>query len=67
MHGGRGSVRLYHKGEVVRETRARNSNDSEIPLRGFLHNLKGEVVTLSIDDDIDGDWGFISVSPFELR
>lgn len=67
VHGGHARVRLYHRGVVVRETRGLDSNDFELPVVWNLIPFHGETVRVSIEDDLNEPWGFISVSGFTLE
>jgi hypothetical protein len=67
VFGGRGSVKLYHRGEVVRETRGPNSNTLEVPAVWNLQHLQGEQVRLVVDDTVAGNQGYIGVCGFSLH
>jgi hypothetical protein len=69
VHGGDAEVRLVDlsSDEVVRATRGRRDNGSELPVVWQLSELRGKTVRLVVDDSLTGPWGFVSVSGFVLR
>jgi hypothetical protein len=67
VHGGHGAVKLFHNGEVVRETRGPETNDFDREVRWFISEFRGETTRIVIEDTVTNPWGFISVSPIELR
>lgn len=67
VHGGHAVVELLHGADVVRTTRGRDTNDTELPVRWRLGEYRGETLRLRIRDDETGAWGFISTSGFTLR
>jgi hypothetical protein len=67
VHGGHAVVELVHGADVVRTTRGRDTNASELPVRWRLGEYRGETLRLRIRDDETGPWGFIGVSGFTLR
>lgn len=65
IYGGHAAVRLFHRNEMVRQSRG-GDEFKTTQVRWSLHNLRGETVTLSVDDDQEQAWGFIEVGPFEF-
>lgn len=68
LHGGDGRVYLKHDGEIVRSSRARRSAESsETPVKWNITPYRGETVTLVIEDDLTGAWGFVGARDFVLQ
>ena len=66
LHGGDAVVELRRGDEVVRRSRGRRDNDSELAVRWRLDHLRGEKLHLVIVDDLTGPWGFIGAGDFQL-
>jgi hypothetical protein len=65
IHGGHASVKLIHRGGVVRESRGVDTNDFDQEVRWFLGPYTGEWVRIQIEDGRTDPWGFISVSAMQ--
>jgi hypothetical protein len=66
VHGGHAAVRLWHNGELVRETRGLDTNGHDMSVTWQVHQFAGDWVRLAVDDYVTDPWGFISVSGFQL-
>jgi len=66
VHGGHASVKLMGGKDVLRETRGRDKNEPEIPVRWHLEALRGQTVRLVIEDQATDVWGFVGARGFEL-
>lgn len=68
LSGGRARVRLNDSsGAVLQEVTGVDSNSSRIPVSWDVTNLRGQRVTLAIEDDLDsGDWASIDVTGFDV-
>ncbi len=67
LHGGDGTIELWHNGQQVRRSQGRNSNAMETQVVWQLHEYRGETVRLVVSDSSTAAWGFVGVSGFELR
>jgi hypothetical protein len=56
LHGGHAVVELLHGADVVRSTRGRGTNASELPVRWRLGEYRGETLRLRIRDDETAPW-----------
>lgn len=67
IHGGDGRVTLRRGADIVRSSHARRSNEIETTVRWNLEEYRGESVTLTLEDDLSGTWGFIGARGFVLQ
>jgi hypothetical protein len=73
VRGGHGAVKLYHRGAVVRETRAVDAmsrditNARDLEVRWRIDELQGEAVRFVVEDTATDAWGFITVSPVTIE
>jgi hypothetical protein len=68
LHGGDARVVLKHGDEIVRLSHGRRSATSEeTDVKWNLVPYRGETVTLVIEDDLTGAWGFIGARDFVLQ
>jgi hypothetical protein len=77
VHGGHGppgkfqqgrvaAVRLYHRGQIVRETFGLDDNARDVNARWNLEEYRGEPLRLVVADATADRWGFISAAEFRL-
>jgi hypothetical protein len=66
IHGGRSHVRLYEGDRVVEDVIGMDDNATRIPVSWDLLEHRGLDLRLAIEDAEKGDWGFISVSGFDV-
>ncbi|HVE67876.1 MAG TPA: DUF4185 domain-containing protein [Solirubrobacteraceae bacterium] len=66
QRGSVASVRLYHRGQVVRETFGLDDNVRDVNARWNLQEFRGERLRLAIVDTTGDRWGFISATGFRL-
>jgi hypothetical protein len=68
LHGGDARVIMKHGDEIVRESRGRrNATSEETNVKWNLTPFRGETVTLVIEDDLTGAWGFVGARDFVLQ
>jgi hypothetical protein len=62
------SVRLIHRGQIVRESSGLNRTDRDLNVVWNIEQFRGETVRLEIaDDSTASPWGFINATDFALR
>lgn len=60
------SVRLYHRGEIVRETFGWENRFPYVDVRWDIRQYAGEPLRLVIADNATGPWGFIDATGFRF-
>lgn len=66
--GGHAHVRLKSAdGNVLHECIGRESNDRFIPVHWPLSDLRGQRLTIAVEDDVsDGEWAFVTTTGFDV-
>ena len=66
LHGGQAHVRLYEGDKILEDAIGMNDNATRIPVSWEMFAYRGLRLRLAIEDTEAGDWGFVSVSGFDL-
>jgi hypothetical protein len=68
VSSGHAHVRLRNaSGQVIYDVTGRDSNDIRVPVTWDLTGLRGQALTLSVDDELSAQgWSFIAVSGFDV-